>query len=69
MHVFMKKVYSFMGLRLFTIAVTSYLFYNNDALTSMVYNISEVGGSAVRSFNWLGSFFFLAPRYILRIVR
>lgn len=69
MHVFMKKVYSFMGLVLLITAVNSSLYYNNDARDSLVYNISEVVGSPVIRSNWLGSVFFLVPLYILKIVR
>tara|TARA_B110000977_G_scaffold8102_1_gene10932 strand:- start:206 stop:430 length:225 start_codon:yes stop_codon:yes gene_type:complete len=53
MHVFMTKVYSFMGLGLFITAVNS----------SLLYNISEVEGSLVLRSNWLGSVFFSAPLY------
>jgi len=53
MHVFMTKVYSFMGLGLFITAVNS----------SLLYNISEVEGSLVIRSNWLCSVFFSAPLY------
>tara|TARA_B110001469_G_scaffold121697_1_gene131433 strand:- start:100 stop:354 length:255 start_codon:yes stop_codon:yes gene_type:complete len=63
MHVFMTKVYSFMGLGLFITAVNSSLLYNSGASDSLVYNISEVEGSLVIRSNWLGSVFFSAPLY------